>query len=250
MFGESVIICGQGWKNAPTLGEGVVGGASWLGACDDDGNLLYSRGMMEAEMKKGKLAMFCGYALCFVLFFVLINETALVVNNVKYIIMLIILGYGIVALLKLPEEKKKLGYWLVFCIVMGSVGYIDIIYLCYLKFDKWLFWIICIIVSGGMLISIFWLVYKIKKINTIKIDRNYIEKYKESQRQKQKKIEVSVGTAAFVGAGIVKLVTFTESMMYFLGLLLVVFLIWAIPYIMYSHILEYYINKCSDISKG
>ncbi len=109
----------------PTPGEGVVGGASWLGACDDDGNLLYSRGMMEAEMKKGKLAMFCGYALCFVLFFVLINETALVVNNVKYIIMLIILGYSIVALLKLPEEKKKIGYWLVFCIVMGSVGYIN-----------------------------------------------------------------------------------------------------------------------------
>lgn len=194
-------------------------------------------------MKNSKLTMFCAYAMCFIMVLVINNEFEVVIHNMEYIIVLLMLGYGFVALMKLSNEKKILGNWIVFCIVIGMVGVADILYLCYLKFDKELFVRSCLIVLVGLLISIIYYSYKMIKVGMKMTEGNYFNKYREEQKKRQNQSLANMGIIACATAGIAKILKPTDGLMNFLELSLLVFLIGILPYVVYRRYIEYYVNK-------
>lgn len=194
-------------------------------------------------MKNSKLTMFCAYAMCFTMVLVINNQFEVAIDNMKYIILLLILGYGFVALLKLSNDKKILGNWIVFCIVIGMLGVADILYLCYLKLDKELFIWSCLVALVGLLISSIYHSCKIIKVGVKITERDYFNEYREQQKKRQNQSLANMGIIACVTAGIAKILKPTDSLMNFLELSLLILLIWGLPYVVYRRYIEYYVYK-------
>lgn len=74
--------------------------------------MLKTNSLYGGKMKNSKLTMFCAYAMCFIMVLVINNQFEVVINNMKYIIVLLMLGYGFVALMKLSNDKRILGNWI------------------------------------------------------------------------------------------------------------------------------------------